>query len=73
MLVEGTASPAWVRKMLWNGKGAVPGTPGTAILLIGHTAITVKSVRCTRSDAVGRTHRTGDGPFQVEGRTVEYQ
>ena len=55
-------------------KGAVPGTPGTAILLIGHTAITVKSAE-VHAIGCGWTDPPymGDGPFQVEGRTVVYQ
>ena len=56
-----------------RSKGAVPGTPGTSVLLMAHTAITVKSVE---AHAVGcgwtDPPDMGDGPFTVEGRAVQY-
>lgn len=58
-----------------RAKGAVPGVPGTAIMLmsLGHTAITVKSAEIY-SMGCGWTDPPymGEGPFQIEGRTVPY-
>ena len=68
---------------LWGnfGKSAVSiGVPNTMRarqaqqLLMGHTTITVNSAE-VHSIGYGWTDPPymGDGPFQVEGRTVEYQ
>ena len=55
------------------GKNPVPSVPGTAMLLMAETAITVKSAQ-VYSMGCGWTDPPyiGEGPFTVDGRTVEY-
>ena len=64
-----------------RSKGAVPGVPGTAIMLMGHTDVTVNSVEvweigCGWTDppymGFGPTASAMEQSLQVEGRTVKY-